>query len=663
MKVTKDLAELCALLIDEVYGELPSRIFSVLLSRGRSSVGQLGQYTSMTQKQLRHGLAVLIQQNLLYYYVDHDTKTATYEANPDPAYNLIRIGKILEMVESAYGPAVKDVMQSLLLLGQTRVSDLKAAYEGKIRRSTEAAQHASLDADMVDGEAPPVAKKPTLPVKSVAQLNSIICRLAEAELVDVVHGLTLVSPEDVYKDVEERVTRVKFPGGVKGGKGKAEFEEAVAMELCKVRRESKSLKRKLEDSGPAAKRRKLLNGAGANGVNGVNGDHEPEGDPVLDPRLVIRVNYEKCIVELRNRRLQQFASEMIGDTTSYVYAVMLKQITKRISRCHTDPRMDIGDMGDEDGTGQRVVTTTEILDNLPTTVDPWNGLAKVSLNRINKLSAEAIQPHPPDPNKTPFFDGGDDDDDDEDEDSDVEMNGKQDSEHESEKDAKPAVNGSGPGKVRFAEPVRKESRLDMVKQHLYLLAENRLQFIRQCGKGQWTVDFKLLIQHLREAELDTVIERTVGRQGLRLVRILRKKGKLDEKALPNISLMKKSDVQNKMLEMEIAGFVDIQEVPRDNSRTANRTIFLWYTDTDRCIHTLLNKTYKTATRCLQRLSVHRRREKDVLLLTRRTDVKGREKDVMQKEYYDRFAKLLEIERKLLGHMMRMDDLVAVLRDY
>jgi DNA-directed RNA polymerase III subunit RPC3 len=229
-------------------------------------------------------LAVLIQQNLLYYYVDNDTKTATYEANPEPAYNLVRTGKILEMVESAHGAPVKDVMQSLILLGQTRVSDLKAAYEQKIKRSTEAAQLANSDIAL-DGEANPAATKLNPAVKSVAHLNSIICRLAEAELVDVVHGLTFVSPEDIQKDVEERVTRVKFPGGVKGGKGKLEFDEAVAMELCKIRRESKSLKRKLEESGGiGAKRRKLLNGGGVSAVNGVNGDHDADGDPVLDVR-------------------------------------------------------------------------------------------------------------------------------------------------------------------------------------------------------------------------------------------------------------------------------------------------------------------------------------------------------------------------------------------
>jgi DNA-directed RNA polymerase III subunit RPC3 len=370
-------------------------------------------------------------------------------------------------------------------------------------------------------------------------------------------------------------------------------------------------------------------------------------------------------VELRNRRLVQFASEMIGDTTSYVYAVVLRQITKRIPRCHDDPRMDIGDMPDEDGE-PRIVTTMEILDNLSTTIDVSVGIAKVPRNRIDKHSAEAIHPKPPDPHKIAFLNDGNEDgqdDEDDEDDSDVEMNGNHNSENESDHDAKPALNGTKDSKVRFAEPAPKESRLDMLRQHLYMLSENKSQFIRHCGNGQWTVDFGLLIQHLREAELDTVIERTVGRQGLRLVRILRKKGKLDEKSLPSIALMKKTDVQNKMLEMEVAGFVEIQEVPRDSSRTANRTIFLWYTDTDRCIHTLLNNTYKTAARCLQRLAVHRRREKDVLLLTKRTDVKGREKDVMQKEYYDRFAKLLEIERKLLGHMMRMDEMVAVLRDY
>lgn len=224
----------------------------------------------------------MIQQNLLFYYTDNDARLTTYEANPQPAYNILRTGKILEMVETTYGPAAKDVMQSLLLLGQTRIEDLKAAYEEKIRQFDEATKPAE-DEVVFDGEeAAPAAPKPTLPVQSTKKLNTILCRLVETELVEVVHVQTFVSPEDSYSDVSARVLKVKFPGGVKGGKGKQEYDEAVAMELRKIRRESKTLKRKLEESGSAAKRRKLLNGAAINGANGVNGEHEPEGDPVLD---------------------------------------------------------------------------------------------------------------------------------------------------------------------------------------------------------------------------------------------------------------------------------------------------------------------------------------------------------------------------------------------
>ena len=391
----------------------------------------------------------------------------------------------------------------------------------------------------------------------------------------------------------------------------------------------------------------------------------------FQPKQVIRVNYERCLVELRNRRLVQFATEMIGETTGYIYAVLLRQLTRRTPRCHSDPSMDFGDMDDDGPTGPAHVTTMEILDNLSTSVDVSAGIGKASRGDIRVRTAEKIRAHLLDGNSAhpeADVDGGASSDEDAG-DSDF-VSG--DSDYDTERETKPVPRANGTnenkdnkeGKVRFEESAApRESRVDQMRQHLLLLSESKLQFVRHCGRGQWTVDFQPLIQQLREVELDVVIERTAGRQGLRLVRILRQKGKLDEKTLPTIALVRKPDVQNKMLEMQMAGFVDIQEVPRDSSRTANRTLFLWFSDTDRALDQLLDNTYKTVLRCLQTLAVHRRKEKDVLMLTKRSDVKGREKDVMQKEYYDRFARFLDTERKLLGQMMRLDDLVAVLRDY
>lgn len=236
----------------------------------------------MTARQLRHGLAVLLQHNLLYYHVDPGAEFAFYEANADHAYNLARTGKILEMVDTSFGAAAKDVMQSLLLSGQTRISDLVAAYQDKIDHANKAAALIGDDDDFgpeptgVNGDSSG-AKKPGRLVKSTAHLNSIICRLVEAEVIDVVHEKTFESSQDILKVVEKEVMDTYFSGGVKGNKAKIEVQGRIAEGLRKVRGESKSLKRKLEQNGSASKRRKLFAGIGMS-----NGVQDEEMDPALD---------------------------------------------------------------------------------------------------------------------------------------------------------------------------------------------------------------------------------------------------------------------------------------------------------------------------------------------------------------------------------------------
>ncbi|KAK4042758.1 RNA polymerase III subunit RPC82-domain-containing protein [Parachaetomium inaequale] len=674
MLVTKPVAELCALLIDELHGELPSRIFAILLSKGRSNLTQLAQYTAMTPRQVRHGLAVLQQHNLLFYHVDPSAEFASYEANADHAYNLVRTGKILEMVDTSFGPAAKDVMQSLLLSGQTRISDLVAAYREKIEQANQTAAIIGDDDDFgaetngVNGDSQP-AKKPGPLVKSTAHLNTLICRLVEAELIDVVHSKSFESPEDVLKTVEKEVMDKHFPAGVKGNKAKIELQERIAEGLRKVRGESKSLKRKLEQNGgSAAKRRKLVAGLG-----GANGVQDEDMDPALDPRQVIRINYEKCLVDLRNRRLAQYATDMIGETTAYVYGVLLKLLTKDLPRCRANPVMDAGDEKDESEKGTVCVTTEQILDNLKTSVDLSLGIGKAERRQVSSTAAEKIELYPPKKRvliEEAEVDGEASADEDE---------GDNESSEESEYDSDykaPAtngangtngVNGTNGTKVKFDESAApKERRLDrpgQLRQHLLILSESTQRFVRHCGPDEWTVDFVPVMNSLREVELDSVIERTCGRQGLRLVRILRAKGKLDEKALPNVALMRKPELQQKMLEMQTAGFVSVQEVPRDLKADVKKSFFLWFCDVDRSLSRLLDTSYTTMVHCIQVLEALRQKERDVLETTKRTDVRGREKDTMRKSYYERYSRFLECERTLFAQVMRVDDLVSVLRDF
>ncbi|KAK2683572.1 RNA polymerase III Rpc82, C -terminal [Fusarium oxysporum f. sp. vasinfectum] len=564
MLVTKHAAELCALLVNDLHGELPSRILNALLTKGRSTIAQLAQHTSLTPRYLRNGIAVLIQQNLLYHHTDANTDITYYQADADACYNLVRSGKILNVIENQYGIAERELAQTLMQLGHARIADLSQAF---------------------------------------GHLNSVLVRLIRAEIVETVRPESFQNPRDVYREIEDEVTKPR--PGEKVTKGKIEAQREVIERSRTYRDQSKTLKRQLDMSGgPKPKRRKLVNGATQNG-------HGYDA-PKLNPNVVVKINYERCLVELRNQRLAELATEMLGEVTGEVYRTVLDLLTSDSPRCQSDPLLDEVTPGQ-----QPTVTTIDIFEHLDENIN--------SAERIRETAPES-----------------DDDSDD--------------------SDAGPPEN-----RVRFEDATNgNDTRISQMRRHLLLLAESKYPFIRHCGmygRGQWTVDFSRLVGKLREIELDAIIEQSHGRHGLRLTRILREKGKLDEKMLPAAALMKKGDVQGKMLAMQMAGIVDVQEVPKDSSRLANRTLFFWYFDKERTQTQALDDIYKAMLRCLQTLEVERHKERNILSFVERKDVQGKEEEVMTAEHYNKYNRHLGVQDKLLGQVMRLDELVSVLRDY
>lgn len=383
--------------------------------------------------------------------------------------------------------------------------------------------------------------------------------------------------------------------------------------------------------------------------------------------IALRVNYDKCAVELRNQQLVHVVCEVYGETTAEVYAALLQQLSKKISRCRADPDIDIDD--DEEYPHGRRVSTNEVYDNLNPSLDVSAGIGKVGAKATDRKSANQIQEHPPDMKKPPAdeaeVEGEASSDEDEMEVEEHESHAPEDDDEGV--DVKPFTNGANgtkETKVKFNDNgPAKLSRKEHFRQHLLLLCESQQKFLRHCAMEQWTVDFEPLMRALQQMELDTVIERSVGQSGLRLVRILRRVGKMDEKTLPSLALMSKGEVQKLMLKMQMFGYVDMQEVPRDNNRSASRTLFLYWTDTGRCLDRLLDNTYKAMLRCLQRLEVQREMEREVLDTVKRDDVRGREKELLEGRFYNRFVRISEIQEKLLAQVARLDSLVGTLRDF
>ncbi len=394
--------------------------------------------------------------------------------------------------------------------------------------------------------------------------------------------------------------------------------------------------------------------------------------------MLVRINYEKCTVIFRNDRLVALANSRIGSTTAQIYEAGLRLIENKIPRCRLDPKIDdVKDLPDGPA-----FTTMEITAALSKSVRTGSGIGSVSSEKVDTRKLE----------KTHKSRKRNDE---------AEVEGEASSDEDASMDDVSAINGnenipeveqdsdshgddlfedgtptkpSKRAKVTFQDKLPKpeavehrENRMLQVKNHLFLLAADDCGFLRKCGTrglGEWTVDFDTMTKYLQDAEMDTMLLENFGKVGHRLARMMRKLGKLDEKQLPNLALVKQKDIRTKLAEMQMAGVVDIQEVPRDSSRTTSRTIFLWYFDVERVSTMLVDSIYKNMSRCFQRLDIERRRVQDVLTLTERSDLIDQEPEVyLIPEQLNVLHEIEEKEESLLGHIGRLDELVAIFRDY
>lgn len=390
--------------------------------------------------------------------------------------------------------------------------------------------------------------------------------------------------------------------------------------------------------------------------------------------MIVRINHEKCIIFLRNRRLVELAHSRIGETTSHIYAELLRLIAERIPRCRADPKVD--DAVDGADAPSIIITTQELTDALSKTINVSTGIGKTTAQNIDTSRLDKVQ----NGRKRKARD-------------EAEVEGYASSDEESLEEESLA-NGNGHAmdiddddpfadqprgsKVKRAVSFQdqdqrslpptesRQARMMHVLSHLQLLAADGCHLLRKCGTrqmGEWTVDFERVIERLRELEIDSIIFENFGKNGHRLVRVLRKMGKLEETHISKVALVRKADSRTKLVEMQLHGMVDVQEVPRDPNRIIMRTIFLWFFDQDRVAALLMDRIYKAMSRCLQRLDVEKRRKADIIALSERIDVQGQEDAMLRPEQMNQLREIRAKEEDLLGQIGRLDDLVGVFCDY
>ena len=357
--------------------------------------------------------------------------------------------------------------------------------------------------------------------------------------------------------------------------------------------------------------------------------------------LVVRVNYDKLDVLLRNRRLVELAESELNPVTSHVYECLLSRVEYKTAHCR--PAEEVPREGEEMETYSYAIPLTSVAADVDPQIDyagsigpmrvprtkPQNNRCGKRLKSEGRNGVNSINGHVYDED----FDGG-----------------------EEEED----------GEEDMINSILPTTLTDQVDQHLALLQQPPYFFAARReinGLTNWAIEFRHLARKLRNLEIETMVESRYGDVALRILRVLHAKGKLDEKRLQEISLLPFKDLRQVLASMQTGGFVDLQEVPRDATRQPSRTIFLWSYGPDRVVSAVLEDVYKAMSRSLQRLKFERFRLKDFLDKAERSDVKGNEELYLSEAELSMLEHWKAKEALLLGEVARLDDLVAVFRDF
>lgn len=335
--------------------------------------------------------------------------------------------------------------------------------------------------------------------------------------------------------------------------------------------------------------------------------------------MTVRVNYEKLDVALRNRRFLELAERGAPSETAQIYDSLLRRIEYQTPNCRD--ACEIPREGEEGEQYSVAIPLSALAHDIDPYLDLAGSLGSTDTSTNNRLGKRTFD-------DTVNDNGGDDGDDDE----------------------------NGTDTIRTFD----------IDKHLSLLAQPPFNLTSKRligGMLNWTVEFRHLARKLRHLELERIVEARYGDVALRVLRVLQAKGKLDEKRLQEISLLSFKDLRQVLASMQTGGFVDLQEVPRDAQRQPSRTIYLWYYDPDRIRDSMLQDIYKSMSRCLQRLRFERGRLKDFLEKTERSDVKGNEELYLSEGELERLREWRAKESLLIGEVGRLDDMVAVMRDY
>ncbi|EXJ93339.1 hypothetical protein A1O1_01731 [Capronia coronata CBS 617.96] len=570
----EELSRLCCLAVEDVYGGFLAQIFQHLIQQGRLSVNQLAQRCRLPLRQVKAGIAALIQLRLIFHYTTPDG-LSTYQANVHSAYNLIRAGRIVELVARRYGPAAAKIMEHLAILGYATADELEAhvCEDNVLTTSKDSAEltNGHHEEGVLLGGANPEVR---------TSFRTALKHLLDDRFISSVRDAHFQSEFDARQDVERHLQHLGMLPSAKGKKIQSDIDHRVDVEL----------ESRLDGTVSSASIMQDFEQRDSN-------ENMTYSQVYLSTIPMLCIDYSNLLAAIRNERVASTAYKLFGQPAAQVARAACSQV-------------------DVDSGPFKIQSATSA------------PIQRLNVSQIrSSMAEEATQ------------------------------------ETLNEEDAENgwlgeyALNG-------YADPqVNGAQHYSQIDQHLAVLAEGPFSFLSQePGGGQWLLHRSRLSNFLRDGELMRFMGESLSGPALRILRMLMDKGKLDEKSLQEIGLLGAKELRQCLAQLQLMGYLELQEVPREPQRQPNRTIFLWFYDAERVRKVVLGRLYKTMARLFQRLHLERERLASTLSKVERTDVQGSEEEMLSQAELQVLFKWRQKEAWFMTEINRLDESVVILRD-
>lgn len=376
--------------------------------------------------------------------------------------------------------------------------------------------------------------------------------------------------------------------------------------------------------------------------------------------MILRADLSRYTVPLRSQALERMVNRLLGPTTASVYSALLRAVEDRARsiretvRTVRRPAQADGDVEDGDDTS----------DDIDEEMLPYATDMEVERYLEEHPSLNSARKHPSAGGKLTNGNTNDHEDaqyvdvDDDLGPSTLKREERDGSDSGSEADGLSSYN-------------EKKRRLRLIDRHLCILAEHPKGFcIRKSGAKQTKIDVTAVTRSLLEDELYKMINAHTSKMvrypliGTRMVRLMRKTGKMDEKQLSEMSMMRIKEIQAILTELQFHRLVESQELPINDKRKPEESTWLYWFNEEAVRDKYLQQIYHAMTRIVQRT----RCERDtvygaVISKAKHAEAQDNNKELLSDKEKEMLHEWPPIEEELLVQLGRLDEVVAILRDF